>query len=65
MYIFEKVSLCIYNIYGQKLETLVNEKLDAGEYKYKWNASKYPSGIYLYRLDTPESSYCGKMILLK
>jgi beta-glucosidase len=61
----EKISLCIYNIYGQKIETLVDQELNAGEYKYKWNAGKYASGIYLYRLDTPEFSSCGKMILLK
>ncbi|MEJ2567389.1 MAG: glycoside hydrolase family 3 N-terminal domain-containing protein [candidate division WOR-3 bacterium] len=61
----EKVSLCIYNIYGQKLETLVNEELNAGEYKFKWDAGKYPNGIYLYRLDTSESFSCGKMVLLK
>jgi beta-glucosidase len=61
----EKVSLCIYNIYGQKIETLVNEKLNAGEHIYQWNAGKYPSGIYFYIFDTSESSSCGKMILLK
>jgi len=61
----EKVSLRIYNIYGQKLETLVNEELNTGEHIYKWDAGKYPGGIYFYKLDTRKSTSCGKMILLK
>jgi beta-glucosidase len=61
----EKVSLSIYNIYGQRLETLANEELQRGEYIYRWNASKYPSGIYFYKLDIRKSTSCGKMILLK
>jgi beta-glucosidase len=59
------VSLEIYNLSGQKIETLVNKELNAGEYIYQWNASKYPGGIYLYKLDTHKSTSCGKMILLK
>ncbi len=61
----EKVSLSIYNIYGQKLETLVNEELNAGEHIYQWDGSKYPSGIYFYKLNTRIFTSCGKMILLK
>jgi beta-glucosidase len=61
----EKVSLSIYNIYGQKLETLLNEELNAGEHIYPWNASKYPSGVYFCRLDTRNFTSSGKMILLK
>ena len=61
----EKVSLSIYNVYGQKIETLVNEELNAGEHIYQWNAVKYPCGIYLYRFNTPGFSSCGKILLLK
>jgi len=61
----EKVSLCIYNIYGQKLETLVNEELQRGEHIYQWDARKYPGGIYFYKLNTRIFTSCGKMILLK
>jgi len=61
----ENVSLGIYNVSGQEVETLVNEELNAGKYIYKWNATKYPSGIYFYRFKTPELESLGKMILLK
>jgi beta-glucosidase len=61
----EEVSLHIYNIYGQELETLVEGELNAGEYRYPWIAEKYPSGIYFYQLKTRNFTSLGKMILLK
>ncbi len=61
----ENVSLGIYNVSGREIETLVNEELNAGKYIYKWNATKYPSGIYFYRLKTRNFTSLGKMILLR
>lgn len=61
----EDVSLRIYNIYGQEIETLVNGELVTGEYRYQWNAGKYPSGIYFYQLTTRKFTSHGKMILLR
>jgi beta-glucosidase len=61
----EDVSLHIYNINGQKLETLVRDELNAGKHRYQWIADKYPSGIYFYQLKTTKFTSCGKMILLK
>jgi len=61
----ENVLLSIYNISGQEVETLVDEELNAGEYRYQWNADKYPGGVYFYRLKTPKFTSFGKMILLK
>jgi beta-glucosidase len=61
----DEVSLHIYNLSGQEIETLVDEELNAGEYRYPWFAEKYPSGIYFYQLKTRKSTSYGKMILLK
>jgi len=61
----EFVTLKIYDLMGREIETLVNKEQNSGTYEVYWDAGKYPGGIYLYRLDTPESSSCGKMILLK
>jgi beta-glucosidase len=61
----EAVSLHIYNIYGQELETLVDEELDAGKYRFSWFADNYPSGIYFYRLKTRTFTSLGKMILMR
>jgi uncharacterized delta-60 repeat protein len=44
------VTLKIYDLLGQEIETLVNENLPAGQYKSEWNAAGYSSGVYFYRL---------------
>ncbi|MBN1213175.1 MAG: T9SS type A sorting domain-containing protein [candidate division Zixibacteria bacterium] len=59
------VELSIYNIMGQKVATLINGELSAGEHDVSWNASGYASGIYFYRLQTSEFTETKKMILLK
>jgi hypothetical protein len=44
------VRLDIYNLLGQKVETLVDASQEAGYYNVDWNASNVSSGIYLYKL---------------
>jgi hypothetical protein len=62
---FSHVILCIYNIMGQKLETLVDAKKAAGTYEVHWNASDYPSGIYIYRMQADTFQSIKRMVLLK
>jgi hypothetical protein len=59
------VLLEIYNIKGQKVETLVDSNMEAGKYSCSWNAEDFGSGIYfiLYRVGTV--SEVRKIILLK
>ena len=59
------VKLTVFDIQGREIETLVNEKLDAGIYTAGWNASGMPSGVYLYKIETATFSEVKKMILLK
>jgi len=59
------VKLEIYNSLGEKVTTLVSEELNAGDYKYDWNAEKFSSGIYFYKFSTNNFSQERKMILLK
>ena len=59
------VTLEIYNVLGQKVATIVSEKLNPGVYKYEWQAHNLPSGIYYYRLQAGEFEKVRKMILLK
>jgi hypothetical protein len=58
-------SIKIYDMLGQEVATLVNEAKSPGPYSIRWNADKFPSGIYIYRLTTGESSISRKMILIK
>ncbi|MDR3665461.1 MAG: T9SS type A sorting domain-containing protein, partial [Ignavibacteriaceae bacterium] len=60
-----KVSLTIFNILGEKVATLVNQYMYAGNYEIKFDASHYASGIYFYRLDAGLYSSVKKMILMK
>lgn len=59
------VSLRIYDDNGREIETLVNGELLPGSYNVNWNASKYPSGVYFYRLTTDGFSETKKMLLVK
>jgi hypothetical protein len=58
------VSLKVYNILGQLVATLVDERKEAGHYQVRWNAN-VASGIYFYRLQAEEFVQTKKMILLK
>jgi len=59
------VRLEIFNIMGQRVETLVNEHLEAGYHASIWNACRYASGIYFTRLRAGTFMDTKKMILLK
>ncbi len=59
------VGLKIYNLRGQVVKVLVNQKQNAGNYNILWNANMHPSGIYIYRIKTPLGEISRKMILAK
>lgn len=60
-----QVSLKIYDILGNEVETLFNEVKDAGIYDYDFNSGSLASGIYFYALQTEKFSKSHKMVLLK
>ncbi|HRN27447.1 MAG: T9SS type A sorting domain-containing protein [Ignavibacteriaceae bacterium] len=57
--------LSVYNILGEKIETLINDFLVTGLHTIKFNKSDIPSGVYIYVLKTDEIQLSGKMIYLK
>ncbi|MCX6158561.1 MAG: T9SS type A sorting domain-containing protein [Ignavibacteriae bacterium] len=59
------VTIKIYNISGKEIETLVDGFVDAGYHTLLFNASKYSSGIYFYKLVSNNNVYSGKMVLIK
>lgn len=61
----KEMKLSVYDITGKEVATLVNQKLAPGTYEYTWDAGKYSSGIYFYRLQTDNFSETKKMILVK
>jgi len=59
------VSLKVYDILGNEIETLVNENLSAGSYSVEWDAANYPSGTYFYRITTENFTDVKRMMLVK
>ncbi|MEB2356064.1 MAG: T9SS type A sorting domain-containing protein, partial [Ignavibacteriales bacterium] len=59
------VTLKVYDLLGNEVETLVNENKPAGNYNVIFDASKLSSGIYFCTLKTAEFSKTNKMILTK
>ncbi|MFO7895510.1 MAG: FlgD immunoglobulin-like domain containing protein [Candidatus Cloacimonadales bacterium] len=63
-------TLNIYNLKGQKIKTLLHEKLPIGAHNIVWNGldsnnKKVASGVYLYKLTNGSSQKSAKMLLLK
>jgi hypothetical protein len=48
------VTLEIFNVLGQKIETLVDAQQDAGYHTVQWNAAHVSTGIYFYKLSLSE-----------
>ncbi|HCI72448.1 MAG TPA: hypothetical protein DHV30_18385, partial [Balneola sp.] len=57
--------LVVYNMLGQKVATLVNERLNAGEHTFNFKADNLSSGIYIYRLQSASQSITKRMTLIK
>jgi len=61
-----KVTLDVFNILGEKIETVVeNENFPAGYHLVKFNADNLPTGVYLYEIKTDFGTKKRKMLLLK
>ncbi|MBN2029648.1 T9SS type A sorting domain-containing protein, partial [bacterium] len=59
------VTLKIFDILGNEVETLVNGSQHAGNHSVQFNASNLPSGVYYYRLEAGMNQETRKLLLLK
>jgi hypothetical protein len=59
------VALKVFDGTGREVATLVNEKLNAGEYQAIFDGSELASGIYFYNLMAGDFVQTRKMILIK
>jgi hypothetical protein len=62
--------LDIYNVRGQKVKALIDRPLTQGKHTVEWNGRDeqgrmVSSGMYFYRLSTPDGSFTNKMMLMK
>ncbi len=63
-------TLSIYNLLGEKIRTLISQKLISGEYTAEWDGKNNvgkpaSSGVYFYRLSGENQTLTKKMILLR
>ena len=61
----EFVTLEIFSTSGEKIQTLISEKLLPGKYKYTWQAGHLASGVYIARLKAGTFIQSRKLILIK
>ncbi len=60
------MKLNVYDVLGNEVSTLVNQKQNAGSYQVEFDGSNFSSGIYFYRLEVDGNIVDTKrMILLK
>jgi len=59
------VQLTVLNARGETVATLINSKTSAGNHKVTFDGSKFNSGVYFYKLETPTAVITKKMMLIK
>jgi hypothetical protein len=60
-----RAKLSVYNLIGQEVAILVDGFLPAGYHEVNFKGDNLPSGVYVYRLATPNQTLTKKMILSK
>jgi hypothetical protein len=60
-----KIMLSIYNILGQKIVEVLNDRYPAGTYQVDFDAAQLSTGIYFYELKVGNLSQVKRMTLLK
>ena len=59
------VTLEINDVLGREVATLVNERKEPGEHTVIWDATKFPSGVYFYKLTAGSFLDIKKLLLIK
>lgn len=61
----QPVRLVVYDVLGRAVQVLLDAARGAGRHTVVFEAGDLPSGLYVYRLDTPGGSFTGAMQLVK
>jgi len=59
------VTVNIYNVAGQKVNTLVDNEMIAGKHSVVWDGSGFSAGVYFYTVKSGDFSKTMKVTLLK
>jgi len=60
-----RVTLTVYNMLGQQVAVLQNGFLEAGYYRFNFEAGNLPSGAYIYRIQAGDFHCVKKMTIMK
>jgi len=60
-----EVTLTVYTLLGEEIQTLIKEEMPAGAHQVEWDAKDLASGIYLYRLEAEDFVQTRKMVVMK
>ncbi|MEM6784063.1 MAG: T9SS type A sorting domain-containing protein, partial [Bacteroidota bacterium] len=59
------VTVSVFDVLGRRVALLVDNEVQQGPQDVRFDASSLASGLYLYRIDTPQRSTTGRVLLLK
>jgi hypothetical protein len=59
------VRLSVYNMLGQEVAVLVNGYVEAGRHEARFDASRFPSGVYIYSITAGSFQATRMMVLVK
>ena len=63
--VISDVVIKVYDVQGREVQTLVNERMQAGTYEAMFDGTGMNSGVYFYRMVTEGFTETKRMILLK
>ncbi len=59
------VTIKVYDVMGREVAELVNDEYSAGAYEVVWDAHRYASGVYYYRITAGDFTTVRKLVLMK
>jgi len=60
-----RVKLTVYDMLGREIEVLINQNQAAGYYNVRWDASRFSSGVYFYKIKAGDFVKMEKCLLIK
>lgn len=61
----EHVSLSVYTVTGELVNTLIDKDLMPGAYEFQWDARRYSESIYVIKLQIGSCTISKKMVLIR
>ena len=60
-----EVDITIYDVMGRKISNITKGVLEAGSYRFYLDVSRFASGVYTYKLTTPNFKQAKKMVVAR